>query len=388
MTGRLAFGCEGAAPIAAPPRKAPIAMRRRTLLVGGAAAALAAGVSYAGLEGMGSMSDYDRSVAAMRSGLTDQAGLADLVRFATLAPNGHNTQPWRFRARGDQIVISPDFSRRTPVVDPDDHHIFVSLGCAAENLALAAAARGRAGDIRFRPENGGAVVFTLGRGPAGASALFDAIPRRQSTRGIYDGRPVASADLRALAAAAVVPGVELVLITDRVRMAGARDLIIAGDNAQMGDDAFVRELKSWLRFNPRQALASGDGLFSPTTGVPMLPSWLGPAMVDLTFKAKTENDKYARQIQSSAGLAVFVSDHADKDHWVRAGRACQRFALQATALGLKVAFLNQPVEVAGLRPDLAALVGLPDRRPDLVMRFGYGPSLPFSARRPVAAVLG
>jgi hypothetical protein len=72
---------------------------------------------------------------------------------------------------------------------------------------------------------------------------------------------------------------------------------------------------------------------------------------------------------------------------ILAGRACQRFALQATALGLKHAFINQPVEVASLRPEMATLVGLPGRRPDIVMRFGYGPALPFSARRPVASVI-
>ena len=84
---------------------------------------------------------------------------------------------------------------------------------------------------------------------------------------------------------------------------------------------------------------------------------------------------------------MFVSEHEDKEHWVRAGRACQRFALQATALGMKLAFINQPVEVAILRPELAALVGMPGRRPDIVMRFGYGPALPYSARRLVDRVL-
>jgi hypothetical protein len=71
---------------------------------------------------------------------------------------------------------------------------------------------------------------------------------------------------------------------------------------------------------------------------------------------------------------------------VQVGRACQRFALQATALGMKLAFVNQPVEVATLRPELAALVGMPGRRPDIVIRFGYGPALPYSARRSVDAV--
>lgn len=69
------------------------------------------------------------------------------------------------------------------------------------------------------------------------------------------------------------------------------------------------------------------------------------------------------------------------------GCASQRFALQATALGLKHAYINHPVEVPSLRPELAALVKMAGRRPDIVMRFGHGPQLPCSARRPVAAVL-
>ena len=73
--------------------------------------------------------------------------------------------------------------------------------------------------------------------------------------------------------------------------------------------------------------------------------------------------------------------------WIAVGRACQRFALQATALGLKHAFINQPVEVPRLRADLAARIGTPGRRPDVVMRLGYGPTLPWSLRHSVDAVI-
>jgi hypothetical protein len=273
------------------------------------------------------------------------------------------------------------------VVDPDDHHLFVSLGCAAENLSLASGARGRPGEITFNPADDGAVVFNFGGGRPSDPALVDAVPRRQSTRTAYDARPVSAADLRVLAAASAVPGVEVVLITDRAHIDRVRDLVIAGNTAQMADPAFVRELKTWLRFSPREALVTGDGLFSAATGNPTLPSWLGPRVFDLVFSAERENDKYARHLRASAGIAAFVTERDDREHWVRAGRACQRFGLQATALGLKHAFVNQPVEVARLRPELAALLGTAGRRPDIVMRFGYGAALPYSARRPVAAVL-
>ena len=100
------------------------------------------------------------------------------------------------------------------------------------------------------------------------SAMFDAIPKRQSTRAEFDGRRVGAADITTLATAAVMPGIDLVLITDRPQLDRMRDLVIAGNTAQMADAAFVRELRTWLRFSPQEAIDKGDGLFSATSGRP------------------------------------------------------------------------------------------------------------------------
>jgi hypothetical protein len=363
-------------------------MNRRQLLIGGGALTAIGGSAALWIRwDMGSSADYEAGLAPLRAPLANPAPVRDLIRYATLAPNGHNTQPWKFQVRGNVIRILPDLARRTPVVDPDDHHLFVSLGAAAENLSLASAARGRPGTLGFDPAEGGSVVFTAEAGSAVPSPLFDAIIARQSTRADYDGRAVGTAELNRLAGAAVMPGVDMVLLTDRRRIDAVRDLVVAGNDAQMNDPAFVRELKDWLRFNPRQALRAGDGLYSVASGNPALPGWLGPLAFDWMVTAQSENDKYARQIRSSPGIAIFAGARADPAHWVAVGRACQRFSLQATALGLKHAFINQPVEVARLRPALADLAGLPGRRPDIVMRFGYGPPLTWSPRRPVEAVI-
>ena len=333
-------------------------MNRRTVILGGGAALIAgAGAAAVSFAHMGSAANYDAAIARRRARLATDADLKDVIRYATLAASGHNTQPWRFRLADRQIHILPDFTRRTPIVDPDDHHLYVSLGCAAENLALAAAVSGRPGELRFEAANDGAVIFDFAPGAAASSALCDAIPRRQSTRAVYDGRTVPPSHLAQLENAAKIGGVELVLITDRQQLRRVRDLVIAGNSDQMADRNFIAELKEWIRFNPRAALSTGDGLYSGASGSPLMPDWLGPRMFDLAFRPSSENEKYARHLESSAGVAVFVGAKADREHWVQVGRACQRFALQATALGLKHAFVNQPVEVAALRPDLAALVG-------------------------------
>jgi nitroreductase len=313
--------------------------------------------------------------------------LLELVGHAILAPSSHNTQCWQFRLGSAQIEVLPDWSRRCPVVDPDDHHLFVSLGCAVENLLQAAPALGLRGEVREQDGASGCVTVTLEAGPVERTALFEAIATRQSTRGLYDGRPLSGADLHALEGAGTGAGVRVVLLTAPERIERVLELVVAGNRVQLRDPAFVRELKHWVRFNPRQARAAGDGLFSACAGHPSLPAWIGRGLFERLVSAEAENAKVVRQVRSSAGLAVFVSEVDASAHWIEVGRAFERFALQATALGVRTAHLNQPVEVPALRSELAALLGLEHGRPDLLVRFGRGPLMPRSFRRPASQVV-
>ncbi len=319
-------------------------------------------------------------------GLHGAALHTELVRYATLAPSSHNTQCWKFAFEDAAISILPDFTRRCPAVDPDDHHLFVSLGCAAENLIQAASAHGLQGEASFDAARD-AVRVTLEPAPPVQTPLFKAIVERQSTRGEYDGKSLTTDELVLLERAGSSNGVRLMLLTERKAIEDVLDYVVQGNTAQMNDPAFVAELKAWIRFSGRDAVRLGDGLFAASSGNPVLPAWLGGRMFSLFFTPKSENDKYAKHLRSSAGVAVFVGRAADKASWVDVGRAYERFALQSAALGIRNAFVNQPVEVASLRPQFASSLGLGALRPDLVVRFGRGPRLPASLRRPVQAVL-
>ena len=317
---------------------------------------------------------------------TEGAVSEELIRCATLAPSSHNTQCWKFAIEGKVITILPDLSRRCPAVDPDDHHVFVSLGCATENLIHAASAHGLQAECSFDASRD-AIRLTLTPASAPVSPLYNAIHARQCTRGDYDGKPLSSEELGLLERAGTSNGVRMLLWTERPAMERVLDYVVQANSAQMADPAFVKELKSWIRFNGSDAVRTRDGLFSVTTGNPSIPAWLGELAFGWLFTPKGENDKYARQIRSSAGIAVFFGQAADKSHWVDVGRCYERFALQATALGIRNAFLNQPVEVQSVRPQFAAAIGLTGQRPDLVVRFGRGPRMPSSLRRPVQSVL-
>lgn len=310
----------------------------------------------------------------------------ELVRCATLAPSSHNTQPWKFALAPNAITVFPDFARRCPVVDPDDHHLFVSLGCAVENLVLAAAAHGLHAETSFDAARD-ALRIALTPMRAVATPLFRAIHDRQCTRREYDGTPLAADALSELQRAVASDRVRVHFLTERSAVDTVIDYVVQGNSAQLGDRAFVDELLASIRFNGYEAVRTGDGLYSAASGNPSLPGWLGRRIIRFALNAKTENAKYVRQLRSSAGVAVFVAQAADKAHWIEVGRTYERFALQATALGIRNAFVNQPVEVTPVRAQFARALGLGDLRPDLVVRFGYGATLPKSLRRPVQAVL-
>lgn len=328
----------------------------------------------------------DKTWSHNRPGLSP-SDYRELVRYATLAASSHNTQPWIFRLESDRIQVLPDFSRRCPAVDPDDHHLYASLGCAVENLLLAAQAAGLKGHCRFDPSTTGLQVI-FEEAEAVRSALFDAIPLRQCSRSEYDGAPLADEELEKLEDAARGEGVSVLMLAGTEQKNLVMEYVAAGNEAQFADPAWARELKSWIRFSEKEAVRSGDGLYGPAMGSPAVPRWLGLLAMKGMFSAKNQNSKDRRHIHSSSAIAVIYSQADDIPHWLEAGRSYQRLALQAAAVGLRMAFINQPVEVAKLRPEFAHAIGIGDRRPDLIVRIGHGPEMPRSLRRPVEDVLG
>jgi hypothetical protein len=364
--------------------------RREFVVTALAAAGAMAGLSSCSSESSGGRYETvaDRTWRHGKVAAGDKAALMhELVRYATLAPSSHNTQCWQFRLEDGAISILPDLSRRCPAVDPDDHHLFVSLGCAAENLIQAALANGLEGHAGFDAARGNALRVALEPTSPVASTLFQAIPERQSTRGEYDGQPLARLELERLEKAGTGEGVQVILLTERKAMETVLEYVVQGNTVQMNDPAFVDELKQWIRFSGGEAVRTGDGLYAASSGNPSVPTWLGSLLFNLFLTPKNENDKYAKHVRSSAGIAIFASETPTPAQWVEVGRCYERFALQSAALGIRNAMLNQPVEVPTLRPQFSGFLGIGKRRPDLVVRFGRGPRLPSSLRRPIEAVL-
>jgi len=212
------------------------------------------------------------------------------------------------------------------------------------------------------------------------------IPIRQNTRSEYDGQPVNQADLNLLQTTRGEPGVVLQFLTGTNEIEIALEYVNQGNLLQYADTKFVNELIDWLRFNKKEALKSRDGLYSRCSGNPEVPRWLGKSFVSGT-KPQQQADLDAKKLRSSSGAVVIASETDDKIGWVRTGQVYERLALQMTALNIKSALLNQPIEVASIRSQFQNAIGLGNAKPQLLVRFGYAEALVYSLRRPVDEVL-
>jgi hypothetical protein len=361
--------------------------RRSFLKIAGAAGVAAVGgyALYTYTPWLNTESQAEKIWKPFEGNSSTSASILELVRYATLAANGHNTQPWLFAITENSIEIHPDYTRRLSVVDPNDRELWVSLGCALENLLIAARSSGYATVVTY-PDTNDFIRVDLTKDTPQATQLFNAIPLRQNTRPEYDGQLVKIADFDQVQAVGLEPGVALHFITSPNDLEMVLEYVNQGNLNQYANKAFLDELIYWLRFNKREALASLDGLYSRCSGNPEVPRWLGQIFVS-GGKPQQQADADAKKLRSSAGAIVIATQGDDKTTWVRTEQVYERLALTMTSLDIKSAFLNQPIEVAELRSQFQNAMGLGAALPQLLVRFGYAEAMPRSLRRPVEEVM-
>jgi hypothetical protein len=265
-------------------------------------------------------------------GWPEAPGASSLVHRAVLAASAHNSQPWRFRQSGDSIAISADLDRHLGSFDPFRREMHLSLGCALENLILAARAEGLDAGVETPPGTlpppasgqeaasgqGGASGHEAapGQGPAagqetasgqggapgheaapgqGPAAghwgapgheaaivtltpaeravtdLFLAIPQRHTHRGAYrPDRAIPVAVLDEMAAMASSSGELRLFLFQGREMAPLGRLIVSTTEAIVADRQMAADNAKWFRFHESEVQERRDGLTLDASVVPPL----------------------------------------------------------------------------------------------------------------------
>lgn len=275
-----------------------------------------------------------------------------LVSAATLAASPHNSQPWRFVVGENEILLHADFTRSLGAMDPFQREMFVGLGCALENIAIAAPGAGFAADIAVLPDakTGLAARVTLTPADALPHRLERVIARRRTDRGPYDTtRPVDGDAIHALQSELDDnrPFELLFFAPASAQAASFRELTMQATRDIVADSRMSRDSARWYRNEQETIDARRDGLtmqtqgFAPwlTTLVRLLPQ-ASEKTAHISWLRNTRAVQLATAMQ--IGMIVVPRDRLlDDVISLAVGRAWQRLHLKATELGLACQPINQ-----------------------------------------------
>lgn len=301
---------------------------------------------------------------------------AHLLECAIQAPSTRNIQPWRFGLSEGEIRVYEDPERFFPVADPDRREIRISIGCAIENLLIAAAHSHWAGSAEIFPNPIEphlvariALESTSEHDPVRPAGMYLAIPDRRTCHEIYLPELVPEEDLAKLSATAREPGVHLFLTDSPDLRRQADQLVAAADAYLFADPAYREEL--------------AECILRGNFGTRWLLSVIGSFATACLNTGESRSKLDHELLMSAPVFGLFGTDSDDPAAHVRVGMAFERFWLAATAIGLAIQPMSQLTEVEHVRRALARAMPEAGRYPVQPFRLGFAPPAPHrTARRP------
>ncbi|WP_328484278.1 hypothetical protein OHS71_40510 [Streptomyces sp. NBC_00377] len=293
---------------------------------------------------------------------SSMTGIERVVAAGVLACNPHNTQPWRMIVDGDTIDVHSDPSRRMPLNDVSGREHFAGLGCAVENMVIAAGAAGATSQVTLFPHGPASdhvarIALRKDRTRQDRD-LAAAIPHRHTNRGPYTSAPV---DLSGFTEqSSRIDGANVLWITEPTTRKQLGRLYVEATEAITADTAQSTEAFSWFRSARGSIDKYRDGLTLDAQGLGDLALFAAKL---LPAQSRTDGDAYwvkaTREVHTATAAAygvITVDDVTDRSAQVNGGRLLARMHLTATALGLGLHHMNQITE----RIDRDKAVGNPD----------------------------
>lgn len=304
-----------------------------------------------------------------------------LIGAAIWAPSMLNTQPWRFRIHGHRIEVHRDPARELPASDPELRMALISAGAVVFNVRVAAASLGY--DVASTVEPGAedtlVAALTLTRqesaGQPELALLYPFVATRRTNRQPFEATAVPTSIREQLSMAASSKGTVLEWIDDPNRRWWLLRLKTDADLDEAVDPDRIAERRKWV---------GGD---RDRDGIPSRS--LGPKAVRLSSPVRdlaadhADMRRPSARFEENADLALLSTRHDTPADWVVAGQALQHVLLVATSVGVSNSLLSQAMEHKDLRWLGRNPVGH-WLEPQTMIRFGYGPEVPATPRRPAA----
>jgi hypothetical protein len=273
-----------------------------------------------------------------------------LLKYAILAPSYHNSQPWRFKARSNEITIFGDLRRWHEIEDADQRELYTSIGCALENILIAAEHFGYSHSVSYLEGEQVAAVVCLN--PSGKPSsfrddqLFPAMAKRRTIKKIYENRALPQEAILRLQEVCIEEGFKLYLAEDIDIKKRAKELIHEAY-------AFQQLRAAIIKGKPRTMLR------------------ISQKIVDCLNLSGNEAKKDLEILMSAPIIATMTSENNGHRSQITAGQILERIWLKASALGIIPYPMSCILQVPELREKAFDLLPVADVCLQQIFLLGY-----------------
>jgi hypothetical protein len=304
-----------------------------------------------------------------------------LIRYAVLAPSVYNTQPWIFSVKEDTIQVFIDTTRWVQSGDKDQHDLHLSVGCALENLLVAAYHFGYQCRVDYFPSPthpmlAANVQLTTGEAIVSpqADSLFEAILHRSTDHHIFSAEPVPPHMIHQLTGCCTNMGVVLHTTSDLELMRHVDALTLQADAVKFADPAY----RKMIAYCIKQGVFDTDWLLTKLSQL---------AASHLRHTSNQVKDEF-QILKGAPVLGILVSETDDHTTQLKVGQVFERIFLTSVSLGLRVEPITHVLQVPETRSALAKLPLIHGLIPQILFRLGEAEVEPaHSPRRPAEEVL-
>src|SRR4030042_5528944 len=314
----------------------------------------------------------------------------EILSLASLAPSGHNTQPWTVNIiEPNHWMIGSDKKRWLPAVDPENREMLLGIGAFIENMVLAAGTLGYSVDIKIIAKNRTDTDIADIRLKKDKAQEFplEKLKKRRTVRSNFLGQDIKGDDLKYISRhdtrqclVQVNSPHSFYFPNNSPQGKYLQEGTIEANRAQAFRDPAQEELANWIRWSNKEAKQYRNGLTPESMEIKGIAGFFVRSFYDSqsalkkSFRDQTV-DVAAKQVKTCGGWLVVTRSESGIPTIISSARVFQNMLLKIRDKMIAIHPMTQILEENPWRNPGAKGLGLTGEV-QWILRLGYLESYP------------
>ena len=298
-----------------------------------------------------------------------------IIKSATRAPSGHNSQPWTIKIISkDEWIIGWDKTRALPAVDPHNRELLLSIGAFCEALKISAKNEGLDSTIEIIGSSpfSHELAKIKFRESAKSGIFSEELQKRRTIKNGIISRSLDKSHIETIKGG-ISSGIH-VINKGSSESSLIEEMVLQSNIIQTEREDAQKELASWIRWRDKDVEKYSNGLSPAGMGMEGIAAWYvknfynSDTVMTGSFKEATIS-QIKKNLSSYGSWVLITSKNDDVPALINTGQDFLKLALNSYNKKISLHPMTQPLE-EGFGNDLRNRLGISEKI-QFILRCGY-----------------